>query len=118
MPVGDKSATAIESLSGFIVADDRQLNELDTFARMIEYSLDKALAGAGAPRIGANVHAPQKAFVGLFRAGLDAKAGDTDKSRFEEGAEDVRLRESLLKVVQRLRALLLEGAAEGFRRQS
>jgi hypothetical protein len=93
------------------------LDEFDPFARMAEDRLNELSPDAGTTRRGSNVHAPEKTFVSLLCAGLRAVAGDADEIVIAEGTEDVRHPQSLFKLTQRSRALLLERAAEGFRRE-
>ena len=115
MSVRDKSATAIEPLRSYVFADDGQLNQFNAFARMTKNRFDEMFGDAGTTRDGANVHAPQQALVSLLCSGLPAIAGDAEKIGFAECPEYIRLRQSLLKLRQRLRALLLESAAESLR---
>src|SRR5881392_2569609 len=115
MSVGDKPAAAIEPLRRFVLFDDAQLNQLDAFARMSENRFDERFRDAGAARAGANVHAPQEALVRLLRSALRALAGHAQKIGSAECAEDIRLGQNLFELRQRLRALLLEGAAESLR---
>ena len=58
---------------------------------------------------------PHRSLVSPLCSGLRAVAGHADKIGFAECPEYMRLRENLFELGQRLRALLLEGAAEGLR---
>src|SRR5277367_6398790 len=117
MAIRDEAHAAVELLGRLVVADHGQLNEFDPLARMAEHRQDELSPDAGATRRGPNVHAPEIALVSLLCPGLRAVAGHTDEIGVAEGTEDVRVLQSLFKLTQRSRALLLERAAEGFGRK-
>src|SRR5215212_5565023 len=112
MSVGDEAATAIEALRCLVFADDGQLNQFDAFTRMGKNRVDERRGDSSATRAGANVHAPQEALVSSPRSVLRAVAGHAQKIGSAEGSEDIRLGQNLFELRQRLRALVLEGAAE------
>ena len=120
MAIRDEAQAAVELLGRLVFSDHGQLDELDPFARMGEDRLDELSPDARASpatRRGPNVHAPEIALVSLLCAGLRAVAGHADEIAVAEGTEDVRHPQSLFELTQRSRALLLERAAEGFRRK-
>ncbi len=108
----DKAHVFVKPACGLVLAHHGQLDHLDAPARMIEHGCDKYFPKSGFSRSASDIHAPQQPLMRVLRPFLHGKASYSHQLPVDKSAKNIRAANGRLEPRQRLRAFLLERAAE------